>query len=176
METRESFFMPVMEAVRTRRSIRNYLDKPVEKEKLDLIMEAARNAPSARNEQMWRFIVVRDPDLLKLLYAAAYEQPAVREAPCAIVACGTGSRVMDCGQPTDTVNLSIAMAYILLEAHEQGLGTCWLGRFDADAVRAALGIPADVSVVAFTPLGYPAVVPEARPRKPVEEVVSWDKY
>lgn len=168
--------MDVMEAIKTRRSIRKFSSKPVEEEKLRLILEAARLSPSSQNGQNWHFIIVRDKEKLQKLMEAADGQPHVGEAPCAIVACGTNHRVMDCGQPTDTVDCSIAMAYMLLEAHTLGLGTCWLGHFYADKVKKALRIPDDVSVVAFTPLGYPTGEAVQRPRKELVEIVSYDKY
>ena len=168
--------MNVMDAIRTRRSIRKYTDKPVEKEKLDLVLEAARISPSASNGQNWRFIGVTDKDVLAKLYEASFEQPSVKQAPCALVACATANRIMDCGQPTSTVDVSIAMSYMILEARELGLGTCWLGHFKEDVVKQALGIPDGVTVVAFTPLGYPAEQPEAKPRKPAEEIIGYDKY
>ena len=168
--------MTVKEAIETRRSIRKYLPNPVEEEKLTLVMEAARLAPSARNDQNWRFIVVRDDEKRRLLCEAAFDQLFVKEAPVVIVACGMNSRLMGCGMPTDVVDLSIAVSYITLQACEVGLGTCWLGRFDGQKVRAALGIPSDVSVVAVTPLGYPAQDPDPRPRKTFDEVVSFDAW
>ncbi len=68
------------------------------------------------------------------------------------------------------------MAYMILEAHELGLGTCWLGHFFEDKVKEALDIPEDVRVIVFTPIGYPAEQPEPRPRKSFGEVVGYDKY
>jgi nitroreductase len=168
--------MDVMTAIKTRTSIRKYLPKPVEEEKLHMVLEAARLSPSARNDQNWHFIVVRDEKKKDLLFEASFEQPWVKEAPCAIVACATDKRFMDCGQPTDTVNVSIAMSYTILEAHELGLGTCWLGHFKADKVKEALDIPENVTVIGFTPLGYPAENPEARPRRALSDIVSYDKY
>jgi nitroreductase len=168
--------MTVQEAIQTRRSVRKYDAREVEQEKLDLVLEAARLAPSAANQQQWRFILVRDREKLQKLLAASDNQPFVGEAPAAIVACATGSRVMDCGQPTGTVDLSIAMSFMLLRAHELGLGTCWLGHFFADQVKAALDIPDGVEVVAFTPVGYPLETPKARPRKPSGGVISFDKF
>ncbi|MCL2408360.1 MAG: nitroreductase family protein [Oscillospiraceae bacterium] len=168
--------MDVMSAIKTRKSIRQYLPKPVEEDKLNLVLEAARLSPSARNDQNWHFIVVRDEQKKDLLFEASYEQPWVKQAPCAIVACATANRFMDCGQPTETVNLSIAMSYMILEAHELGLGTCWLGHFNSDKVKEALDIPKDVTVIGFTPLGYPAESPELRPRKELSEIVSYDTY
>ncbi|MDR1205741.1 MAG: nitroreductase family protein [Peptococcaceae bacterium] len=168
--------MNVMEAIKTRRSIRKYDARPIEGEKLDAVMEAARLAPSAGNQQQWKFVLVRDAQKVQAFTEAANGQKFVGEAPAVIVVCATGSRVMACGQPTSTVDLSIAMTHILLAAHELGLGTCWLGNFSAEKVKALLGIPEDVAVVAVTPIGYPAETPEARPRKAAEEVISYDKY
>lgn len=168
--------MDVMEAIKTRRSVRKYCDTPVEEEKIQQILEAGRLSPSAANGQNWHFIVVRDKEKLQKLMDAADGQPFVGQAPAAIVVCATRRRVMDCGQPTDTVDCSIAMSYMILEAHELGLGTCWLGHFFADRVKKALRIPEDVTVVAFTPLGYPSETPAARPRKEMKEIASFEKF
>lgn len=91
--------MELMEAIHTRRSIRSYQNRPVEEEKLLAVLEAGRLAPSARNMQDWRFIVVRDQGIRKSLAAAARDQQFVSQAPLVIAACGTSDRVMTCGQP-----------------------------------------------------------------------------
>lgn len=168
--------MDVLDAIRDRRSVRKYSSRPIEEEKLELILEAGRLAPSSQNGQNWHFIVVQDKEKIEKLMEAADSQPSVGEAPCALVVCGKKRRIMDCGQPTDTVDCSIALSYMILEAHALGLGTCWLGHFYADKVKKALRIPEDVSVVAFTPLGYPAEVPDPRTRKEMKEIVSYDRY
>lgn len=168
--------MEVIEAIKTRRSIRKYSSRPIEEDKLHLVLEAGRLSPSASNGQDWHFIVVRDREKIQKLMEAADGQPSVGEAPCAIVVCGTKRRIMDCGQPTDTVDCSIAMSYMMLQAHELGLGTCWLGHFYADKVKKALHIPEDVSVITFSPVGYPAEEPPVKPRKELKEIVSYEKY
>ena len=168
--------MDVMKAIETRRSVRSYLPTPVEQEKLTLVLEAARLSPSAVNAQNWKIIAVRDPEKMKLMFEASFEQPSMGEASCAIVVCATSGRFMDCGQSTETVNPCIAMSYMLLEAHELGLGMCWMGHFKEDAVKEALGIPTEARVIAISPLGHPAEMPEARGRKPADEVISYDKY
>jgi len=168
--------MTVQEAILARRSIRKYSDRPVEPEKLKTVLEAARLAPSAKNEQNWLFIVVQDKEKLADLAEAAYGQKFVAEAPAAIIVCATSRRFMACGQPTDTMDCSIAMCFILLQAQELGLGTCWLGRFDADKVKKILNIPEEISVIAMTPLGYPAESPAARPRKAAEEVIRYESF
>jgi len=168
--------MDVLSAIKARRSIRKYSSKPVEEEKLQKVLEAARLSPSARNQQNWKFIVVRD-DKRKEELTEAIGQSFVGEAPIILVSCGTETKsIMRGGQPRYTVDLSIATAYMILEACEQGLGTCWLGSYDEDKVKEVLGIPEDVRVVAITPLGYPAESPAPRPRKELDEIVCYDKF
>lgn len=169
--------MDVFSAIQGRRSIRKYKAVPVEEEKLNRVLEAARLSPSAGNAQNWKFIVVTDEETRKKLKDAYGGQEFVAQAPVIIVACGTEpAAVMLCGQHRYTVDLSIAFSYLILEAHELGLGTCWLGRFEEDKVKEVLGIPENVRVVAVTPLGYPEENPNPRPRKDIGEIVSYDKY
>ena len=169
--------MDVLTAIKERRSIRKYADKPVEEEKLQKVLEAARLSPSARNQQEWKFIVVKDPETRKKLTEEAIGQPFVGEAPIILVCCGTEPEsIMRCGQPRYTVDLSIATAYMILAAYEQGLGTCWLGSFDENKVKDILDIPEGVRVVSITPLGYPDESPAPRPRKELDEIISYDKY
>ena len=157
--------MNVLSAIKGRRSIRKYIDKPVEDEKLLRILEAARFSPSAKNQQNWKFIIVKDSKTRARL-TEAIGQPFVGEAPIILVCCGTEPEsVMRGGQPRYTVDLSIATAYMILEAHTQGLGTCWLGSFNESMVKDVLNIPKNVRVVAITPLGYPAEYPDQKPRK-----------
>ena len=168
--------MTLMETVKGRRSIRAYDSKPVEKEKIEAVLEAARLAPSARNRQKWRFIIVTDPQTKDKMLDACNNQPFLKQAPAIIVACGQEPGIMSCGQPVETIDLSIAFSFMILKAYEEGLGTCWLGNFNKDKVKSALNIPDDVSVVAVTPIGYPAESPNAKPRASLDEIVSWDKY
>lgn len=169
--------MDVFTAIKERRSIRKYKDKPIEEEKLHKVLEAARLSPSAKNLQNWKFIVVRDEETRRKLVDEAIQQNFVSEAPVILVCCGIETEsVMKCGQYRYTVDLSIATAYMILEAYEQGLGTCWLGSFDEEKVKDILGIPENVRVVAITPLGYPDETPSPRPRKTLEDIVCYDKY
>ncbi|HEX2938575.1 MAG TPA: nitroreductase family protein [Ruminiclostridium sp.] len=168
--------MDVMDAIKLRRSVRKYSSKPIEEEKLNAVLEAARLAPSASNFQGWRFVAVTDKEKITRLKEACGDQEQVGMAPAVIVVCETYHRMMACGQPAETIDASIAMSFMLLEAREQGLGTCWIGLFYEDKVKAVLDIPDDVSVVAVTPLGYPDDEPPARPRKTFSEVISYNKY
>jgi nitroreductase len=169
--------MSVQTAISERRSIRAYLDTPIEDDKLNLVLEAARLSPSARNRQEWKFVVVKDRETREKLVQAANGREFVGEAPVIIAACATEAEyVMSCGQLAGTVDTSIAFSYLVLQAHELGLGTCWLGAYNEHAVKEILGIPSHVRVVAMTPLGYPAESPDAKPRKGLEEIVVYDRY
>ncbi|WP_287382232.1 nitroreductase family protein [Methanobacterium sp.] len=169
--------MDVFEAVTQRKSIRKYKDKEIEKEKLIKVLESARIAPSASNRQEWKFIVVKDENTRSRLVSAAHYQKFVGQAPVTIVACSTESeRIMPCGQHAYTVDLSIAVSFMMLEATELGLGTCWLGAFDEEAVKEILGIPSDIRVPAMFTLGYADENPAARPRKALNDIVCHEKY
>ena len=122
---REVPIMDIMEAIKSRRSIRSYQDRPVEQDKLNLILEAGRLAPSARNLQDWRFVVVQDKDKRQELSAAARGQAFVAQAPVVIAACGTETEyVMTCGQHCYPIDVTIAMDHMSLMATDLGLGSC----------------------------------------------------
>lgn len=169
--------MDVMDAIQKRFSVRKFKDYEIEEEKLEQVMEAARLAPSARNLQEWRFVVVRDPEMREALSEAANGQRFVAEAPAVIVGCAvTSEHVMSCGLHCFPIDVSIAMAYITLEAVEQGLGTCWIGAFNSDRVRTLLGIPNDVIVVGLMPIGYPNAEPPAKKRLSLGEIMMEERW
>ena len=168
--------MNVMEAIKGRTSIRQYTDKPIEPEKLKQVLEAGRLAPSANNAQNWKFLVVQDHELRQKMIPACNDQSFVGQAPAILVAIGLKPNFMSNKQPVDTVDLSIAMSFMILEAYELGLGTCWLGAYNQDSVKKLLLIPDELSVVAVSPLGYPAFPPSPRPRKDLEEIVCYNLY
>ncbi|MDK2870984.1 MAG: hypothetical protein PWQ16_336 [bacterium] len=165
--------MDVFAAIQRRRSIRKYLPKEVEEEKLKRILEAARLAPSAKNRQEWRFVVVKDRDKREeLVREASPHQPFMLSAPIIIVAYTMdNSYVMKCGVPAHYIDIAIALSHIHLQAVEEGLGTCWIGSFDQDGAKRVLGLPKEAEVVQLMTLGYPAEEPPPRPRLPLEEIV-----
>lgn len=163
--------MEVFEAIKIRRSIRSYQDKPVEKEKLDKLLEAARLAPSAKNRQEWRFIVVTDREKREKLVDACKGQKFVGEAPVIIVGLVDPST-----SRWYKVDIGIAMEHMVLEAVELGLGTCWIGAFYQEKLKELLGIPEEKEVVALLTVGYPKEEVEPRPRKSIDEIVCYEKY
>lgn len=170
--------MEIMEALRGRQSVKTYLSTPVEQEKVEKVLEAGRLAPSAFNHQYRRFVVVTDPAVKKEIREKAGAQPMIEQAPVVIVLCATEENefVMPCGEKNYPIDMALCGAYMMLEAYEQGLGTCWLGAFNADAVKEILGVPAEARVVTMIPLGYHNGTQERKPRKPLSEIVGNNKY
>lgn len=169
--------MDVMDAIRQRFSVRKFKSYELEDSKLDRVMEAARLAPSARNLQEWRFVVVRDEQMRQALSEAANGQQFVAQAPAVIVGCAvTTEHVMSCGLHCYPIDVSIAMAYITLQAVEEGLGTCWIGAFNQDKVRDLLGIPNDVIIVGLLPIGYPDGEAPPKKRLPLSEIVFEERW
>lgn len=169
--------MDVSEAIRKRRSIRKYQARKVENDKIERVLEAGRLAPSAKNLQEWRFIVVRDDGRRRRLAEAAKGQTFVGEAPVVIAACATMTDyVMTCGQLTYPINLAIAVEHMVLQAVAEGLGTCWIGAFYEEEVKKVLNIPPEVRAVALLPLGYPDKSPVSSPRKKMEEIIAFETW
>ena len=169
--------MDVMEAIRKRRSIRSYLEDPVEEEKIKKVLEAARLAPSAKNFQEWRYIIVKDKNTREKLMQAAKGQKFVAEAPVILVACAvTDNHQMTCGQLCYPIDVAISLDHISLKAVEEGLGTCWVGAFYENEVKKILAIPQDVRVVELMTLGYPKIMPTPMPRKDLKEIIKYEKW
>jgi nitroreductase len=145
------------EAIRVRKSVRSYLDTAVPHDVLDRVLDAARRAPSARNGQEWRFVVVRDAAKRQRIAVEAARQPFIATAPIILACCAvTDGRLMRCGQAAYPIDVAIAMDHLSLAAAAEGLGTCWIGSFDERMVKTMLAIPDEVRIVQLMPLGYPA--------------------
>lgn len=170
--------MEFPELIRKRYSVRAYKPDPLEDEKLQQVLEAARLAPTAANRQPFQLIVIhtrgREAELRRI-----YNQDWFVQAPLVICACGIPAqgwvRRRDGKNYTD-VDVAIAMDHLILAATEAGLGTCWIGAFDPAAAREVLGLPEGVEPIAFTPLGYPADQPKPKKRKPLSELVRYERW
>lgn len=173
--------MEIFQVFRDRRSIRKYTDAPVEREKIEQVLHAARLAPSWKNLQCWRFLVLTDPARKEaLLSAFAEDNPgrkAFLQAPVAIVVCADPVE-SDVSHGIDyfVADAAIAFEHICLAAHALGLGSCWMGLFDETDMKAKLGIPEHMRVVGVTPLGYPDQEPKPRPRKALHEIAFFNEW
>ena len=184
--------MEVLEAIKTRRSIRKYKAAPVDDKTIELVLEAARWAPSWDNTQCWRFIVVRDSNIkaeLAQTLGTELGKPnpatnAIRNAPVVIVACAEAGKSGYIGDELSTdkgnwwymFDTALAMQNLVLAARSLGLGTVYVGLFDAKKVASILEVPSGFCVVAMTPLGYPDQEPRPRPRRELSKTVFYDKY
>jgi nitroreductase len=173
--------MNTLDAINTRRSIRKYLDRPVEYEKLVNILDAAIKAPSAGNLQDWRFVLVTDRGLIKQVAGYSIEQYWIQTAPVLVIVCAVpekhemyyglrGKRlynIQDC---------AAAIENLLLAATDAGLGSCWIGAFEEEKLKSLFGIPADVRPQAIISLGYSDEVPKDRQLLPIEQMVYFNRY
>lgn len=164
----------LIDAIETRRSIRRYRNVPINPDKLNRVLEAARRAPTAKNRQDWKLIVVDDPGLREaLVNGAAPHQPFMLGAAVIIAICALNpDYVMRCGIPAYPVDLAIVLDHISLQAAGEGLGTCWIGSFDQEPARRILNIPENVPIVQLMTLGVPDEDPAARPRKSLDRLIS----
>ncbi|MFA7097489.1 MAG: nitroreductase family protein [Gammaproteobacteria bacterium] len=167
------------ETVRRRHSIRRYQsDMPVEPEKLHAILEMACAAPTAGDLQAYRIVVVRSQQERDGLRRAANDQAFIAEAPICLVFCADPARSQErFGERGRTLyavqDATIAAAYAQLAVVAAGLGSTWIGYFDENAVKDLLGLDAGLVPVAMLSVGYPAELPEATPRRHMDEVVSY---
>ena len=171
--------MKVLDVIQKRRSVRKYKEDPIPEKALMRVLEAARLAPSGKNFQPWKFIIVKDKTLKEKLAQASAGQFFMAEAPIIIVGCGFPDNCyahMGRYMKSWSVDVTIALEHLILQAQEEGLGTCWIGSFEEEEVKTILNIPENVKVLALTPLGYPDEIPRFRGRKILDEIVSYDRY
>lgn len=167
--------MEFLELTKKRYSVRAYKSTPVEYDKLEEVLEAARMAPTAANRQPFQLIIIptegREEELLRI-----YNKSWFVQAPVVICACGITSEswVRQDGKNYCGVDVAIAMDHLILAAADLGLGTCWVGAFNPEEARKVLKIPDELEPIAFTPLGYPDDQPRDKIRKPIEEIIRYD--
>lgn len=170
-----------IDLVKKRYSVRNYLDIPVEEEKLNYVLECGRLAPSAANLQPWRVMVVRDADMKQRL-AATYNRQWFQQAPVVLVICCDHRQSWKRADGKDhaDIDAAIIIDHMTLAAAEQGLGTCWICNFDALACRNILELPDYMEPIAYLPVGYPALSTDDNARhlkrKTFDEIVSFVEY
>lgn len=151
-----------------RRSIRKYRSDLIPEQHLNLILEAARRAPTGGNRQNWRMIVITDINLRKKTAEACSHQMWMADAPailCLVTLPGEGK-----------VNGAIVLDHAILAATSLGYGTCWIGAYDGLKLKRLLGIPEDYGILCLTPVGLPAEQPGPRPRKPPAQLFMKDRF
>lgn len=170
--------MNFLELASKRYSVRSFENRPVEREKLLYVLEAARLAPSAVNFQPWKFVVLTEPENLKAVLDI-YPREWVKTAPVIIMALGDHElawhRKSD-GKDFMDIDVAIAIDHLMLAAAEQSLGTCWICNFDFDKCCKIFNLPENLEPVAFIALGYAIEDPSPeKKRKSMDQMVHWEK-
>jgi nitroreductase len=185
--------MDVFKAIQWRRSVRRFAHRKIEHEKILQILETARLAPSSSNRQAWHFVVIDDASIIEqipkqVVMGTRMLVPWVKDTPLVIAGCYTKAWTHVVGQlfghKNYLIDVSIAMAYIALAATALGIGTCFVGWFNESKLKKVLGIPRKYKIAVLLALGYPAdtstregigsIAP--RPRKSLEEIVSYNRF
>jgi nitroreductase len=174
-------FNNLMEIITHRRSIRSYISKQVEPEKIEYLLDAFRKAPSAKNLQPWKLILVKEKNKKIDLSIACNNQAFIADAPIIAAVCANEEESypnMGGHMNSFPIDIAIALEHLMLAATEMGLGTCWIGAFKENLVKGILGVPENIKVVALTPIGYPGPNAETpkRGRKSISEIVCYEKY
>ncbi len=168
------YTMALLQQIENRQSIKQFADTPVEKEKLDTVLEAGRRAPSAKNRQPWRFIVVDDPDIQSRIEDAAFGQEHVGQAPVIIACCTTNIDYrMPNGLMSYPIDIAIAVSFMMIQAETEELGSCIVTTFDEQELKEILTVPYSMRVVMLLLIGYPAATTTLQSqRKPLKRIVS----
>ncbi|MBI4697436.1 MAG: nitroreductase family protein [Nitrospirae bacterium] len=168
--------MKILDAVRERRSIRKFLSKEIPGTIIDILKEALVWAPSSGNLQARKFYFVFDRRTKEKLAGAALNQSFIAKAPLTIVACADSKIRLHYGERGETLyaieDVAASIMGMMLVAHEEGLGSVWVGAFDEKDVSKILRLPENLRPVAIVPVGYPSSVPSAPPRVSKEQAIS----
>ena len=166
--------MDVYEAIKSRRTVRDYKPDPIPEDLLHKILQCARWSPSSSNTQKWSFIVIRNRETLENLGKIATQGPFIGQAPLAIAV------VMD-EAPRPQLDAGRALQQMELMAWSEGVGMCFVGVREADqqkAVKELLGIPGKMELITLLPFGYRSDIPKpsGTPRKPMSEIIHWERF
>lgn len=168
--------MEVKDAIIGRRSIRRFLDRPIEEEKIESLIEAVRWAPSAGNLQARFFYFVMEKGLRERIAELSLRQAFIAAAPVVVVACADHKRIRPYGERGYALyaiqDVAASIENLMLQAHEEGLGSVWVGAFDEEAIAASLDMPEYLRPLAIIPVGYPAGLPSAPPRLSKKDLVK----
>ena len=169
--------MDLLPEIERRASVRQFKGDPLEDLQIKRILEAGRRAPSAKNRQPWRFIVVTDAERRKQIEEAAFGQDQVGQAPVIIAVCTTNIEYkMPNGHLSYPVDLSMAASFMMLQAVHEGLGVCLVTTFREEDVRVLLTVPYSMRIVMLLAIGIPAVEPQRTERLPLDRIVSYNHW
>jgi nitroreductase len=169
--------MDFIDLINKRYSVRAYKPVAVEEEKLSIVLNAARLAPTASNRQPFQIIIIhttgKEQELLTI-----YQSDWFVQAPIVICICGVPANgwIRKDSKPYLDVDIAIVMDYMILAATDVGLGTCFIAAFDPTNARKVLSLPDNVEPILFTTLGYPDDFPGIKKRKNIEELIRYEHW
>lgn len=167
----------VLSLSRNRQAVRRFADRSLPADLLLRVLECARYAPSAREDQPWRFVVVQDALTRHRIARAVFQGDLIRTAPVLVVGCArVHSNIAGSGRPSHPVDLAAATQAMVLGAADLSLATAWITGFREGEVREVLGIPADVPVITLLAVGYPDGFQRLPDRRSDAEVLAWDRW
>lgn len=167
----------VIDFIKDRASVLSFTDEPVPRESMMRILDAGRLAPSAKNRQTWRFVVIEDAEMRGKVHEAAYGQENVGQAPSIVAACTTNvDYKMPNGQLSYPIDIAIALAYMTIQAQAEGLGSCIISTYDEARMREIVSVPWSMRVVLMLLVGTPNGEPVQQSRKPLSSIVSFDHW
>lgn len=167
----------VLSLSRNRQTVRKFADRHVPPALVSRVIECGRHAPSAREDQPWRFVVVQDTLTRHRLASAAFNADLIRTAPVIVVGCAkVHSNIAGSGRPSHPIDLAAATQAMALAAADMSLASAWITGFREGKVREVLGIPSDIPVVTLLALGYPDGFRPLPGRRSPDEVVVWDRW
>jgi nitroreductase len=169
--------MEILPEINNRASVRDFTDEPLTKAQIERILEAGRLAPSAKNRQAWRFVVIKDGPTRKQLENASFGQEYVGKAPVCVALCTTNIEYkMPNGQLSYPIDLGIAASFMMLQAEHEKLGSCVITTFNENDVKSLLSIPYSMRVVMLLLVGHPASRRERDQRLPMSRIVSYEHW
>lgn len=167
----------LLQLVRNRRPVQRFADRPLPMDAIEAILESARYAPSAREAQPWRFVVVQEGLARHQIAQAAFNHPHIRSAPVIVVCCARiHSHVSGSGRASFPMDLAAATQTMAIAAADLGVHASWVFGFRESDVRPVVGIPDDVPVLSLLGLGYPEGLTDLPERRPRDEVIAWDRW
>jgi nitroreductase len=165
--------MDCVERVLNRRSIRRFKNEPVDEDIMNNILEAARQAPSATNQQPWHFVVARDYSEKDACSFGGFNR-FVTDASFVVVGLYRESEVII--EKLSLMDVTIALQNMVIAAWVQGVGSCWMGAFDERKLKDTLALPADAKIVGAVAFGLSDENPSQPPKKPLSQIVHFDKW
>ncbi len=155
--------MTVLPVIESRFSSRDFISKKIDNDILDNIIEAGRLAPSAKNRQPWRFVVISEKSVKDVLNEACYGAEVIEKSDTVIAVCTTNiNYIMPNGQPAHLCDLTFATSFMLLQAEHEGLGSCIVTTYNEEIIKEVLTVPFSMRVVCLIALGYKDEIPEIK--------------